>query len=315
MKAIRLALALSATALLLASCGKETPIQVEEPKLTEKTEPIKAEEPKKPVKPPIVDKSAEVVENAYKSLNLVPLEIDKDNLNLPPTPDAKEYYVYPLDKAYDDFEERTREWGKGLGPDAMGYPGYVKSGYLIIPAYAKPNGFTLGEVTNPWEINRDRNLYSRNYGRYNYLAITFAFESSEQYAERRGLNISRPALFDSLNRVHQARVPSQRRGLQPYAPMPYDLRKLVVAYNGVDISPLFAIRYDDYREAARLGDFSKAVPAVARVSKMTMKDLDWLYGGFIRLYSLTEDYPRFTLIGIMKDGTIFKRDLSYPYQD
>lgn len=306
MKIVIFTSALLATALLLASCGKETLTNKEIPAHTQTAKGRNIQAPPSP----IVDESIEIVEAAYKSLGLAPLNIDKDNL--PPIPKPWRFNVYPLDKELDDLLERIREIDKSMGPGMSGSPGYFKITNRIFWAYAKPIGIILGQVISVAGVNKDNYYYERNYKGKDYLPLTFAFEPREQYIDaddsnKRDVN----PLRDSLNRIHPA-IPSPKVGLPPFTPTPYDLRKMVVASGGMDISPLFCIRYENYKEAARLGDFSKAVYSDARISEMTLGDLDWIYGGFFHLFPLTTDYPNFTLICIMKDGTIFKRDLHHP---
>lgn len=65
------------------------------------------------------------------------------------------------------------------------------------------------------------------------------------------------------------------------------------------------------KEVVRTGWYSKWRYLDVRVSEVNMDVLDWIADSRFDIYPLTKDYPRFTVIFILKNGSIIKREVEH----
>ncbi|MDO4707049.1 MAG: hypothetical protein Q4A61_01330 [Porphyromonadaceae bacterium] len=293
------------------ACNKaeEPAVQHQEP-ITIVTEPnkdIPQKEEKKTEKLPTADMLA------LESLGLKPLEIDATAL--PPLPEADDPSDnIGLDAAYlrwDEFYKRINANQDPNNPLIGADEGWRKTSKYIIWGYGRPTGIVLGRRTLISDMNTDTPMKYRNWHDKPYIPLTLKYGEEQFLDEYYTYRNDRIAglRFDSLTRLHGV-VPGNW-ALHQSTPMPYDLRHMRIAHNGVDISPLFSIRYQDYKEVTRTRDYSKWYWRDVRVSDVGMDVLDWLFDGYFHIYPLTKDYPRFTIIFILEDGTILSREVEH----
>lgn len=304
MKIIRIILVGLATVLAPMACDKkqEPPVPTNEPVF------VSPNEGKKPTK------RLTRAERALQSLGLKRLEIDATAL--PPLPEAADPSGnVGLDTAYLRWE---RFWAN-VKPDSEdpenmplgGDEGWRKTSDYIIWGYGRPEGILVGERTLLFDMGSDASDARAWLGKP-YIPLTLKYDRAQRFPNENSFySDGRDAghRFDSLTRLHGVRPGNT--ALHQSTPMPYDLRFMRIAHNGVDISPLFSIRYKDYKEVVRTLEYSKWYWRDVRISDVGLDVLDWIFDSYFQIYPLTKDYPRFTIIFILKDGTVLSREVEH----
>ncbi|MDO4692350.1 MAG: hypothetical protein Q4A64_05720 [Porphyromonadaceae bacterium] len=281
----------------LASCDKDAPTSINQKQQKEETVNPQSKEDKstqghgadagqkaKPTTQKEEPKSR--VERAYESLGLKKLEID--SLNLPTMPKkATNRPTVGRDSLWRKRKAWLEDYHKRHGEYPMISPSNV-SAYMIW-AYAIPDWITIGDSGQHLSmVNDDEPNYKEVYKKETFLPLTLGFKRQGWCSELSESNRLKQT-FDSLCRLHHIKL--GKESMQPHTPTPYNLRRMVIAHNGLDISPLFSIRYSDYREVATTDDYTRVNVVDKRVSEVTTNELDWLYGGFFWLKPLTNQYP------------------------
>lgn len=264
--------------------------------------------PQSPVPPKGQDQEALLTPDllALKNLGLKPLDID--SAALPPLPlpmDPKGNIG--LDSVYTLRKQRWQAYYEATGQVAT--PGEVRTSDYIIWGYGRPQGILLGRRTLVSEMTRDDD--TKHWQGKPYLPLTLRYDMPIAFHTEHSGHYGRGsrAVFDSLTRVH--RVVKGAQAIHEDSPMPYDLRHLRIVHDGVDISPLFSIRYQDYKEVMRTGSYDKWYWRDVRISDAGMDVLDWLFGSYFLIYPLTQQYPKFTILFILKDGQIIRREVEH----
>lgn len=171
----------------------------------------------------------------------------------------------------------------------------VNSVKRVFWGYSKPTTLTQ------FRINRARGYYN--------AVLTDGVDYGEgivRFGPEGGYE-DRPGVFDSLYRLHGDRDLDIYQDY--FHSTPYDLRHVRIAYEGVDISPLFAISYVDYRKALQTGRHRDREIRHVRVSEAGTEVLDWLLQGVLRIVPLTKDYPSCTVYVILRDGTVLSQPI------
>lgn len=302
MKNIKIVLGVSLVSFCLMSCDKKTesPISHQNSPKTEdasnlQTSPKEGKDQEKPLSMDMI---------ALNSLGLQPLEIDPTALPPLPTP-ADPSDNIGLDSIYKKWKEVSPK------EDAPEIGVYFITSQYIIWGYGKPKGILLGKRTHVSERTTDTEKEFRKWHNKPYLPLTLNCGDGSDYLEESSrLNNKISAhRFDSLTRLHG--VVKGNWAFHEHTPVPYDLRHMRIAYNGVDISSLFSIRYQDYKDVIRTGQYNKWYWRDVRVSDVGMDVLDWIFDSYFKLYPLTKDYPKFTVIFILKDGTVISREVEH----
>lgn len=313
MKTIKILLGLAVLMMFgLISCDKtqeplvqpQDPIKVPETP-TKPTPAIEKEKEKKPEKPLMADLIA------LKSLGLKTLEIDSTSLPPLPIPDDPNDNL-GLDTIYNRWEAKWKRPSANQDPNKFltgGDEGWRMTSEYIIWGYGRPSGILLGKRTKLFDMGSDQPEETRKWYDKPYIPLTLKYDRKDivKYFSINGaIELYR---FDSLTRRHG--VVKGNWALHENTPMPYDLRHMRIAHEGVDISPLFSIRYRDYKEVIRTRKYNKWYWRDVRVSDVGMDVLDWIFDGYFEIYPLTKDYPKFTIIFILKDGTVISREVEH----
>lgn len=115
--------------------------------------------------------------------------------------------------------------------------------------------------------------------------------------------------YDSLRRVHNDYWATPRYSPYRSELTPYDLRHIRISSAGVDISPMFAFAYDDYRPVIEGKKMNLWRREAVRASEVGMHELDWIRGGKFWLIPLTDDYQDFTVHFVLRDGSVISAKL------
>ncbi|MDO4692772.1 MAG: hypothetical protein Q4A64_07855 [Porphyromonadaceae bacterium] len=306
MKTIKLALGITLVSCSLIACDREQApppfpedtrgtLNLPEPKRNPKG---KQTEPEGPL-------TADMI--ALKQLGLKPLDIDSAALPPLPTPKDPSKNI-GLDSVYRKWkEERSRK--NNERDDFLSTGEYFITSEYIIWGYGKPEGILLGWRTHIADRRTDGD--PKWWKDKPAIPLTLSYGGIPRFCDEHSHYNDKVAAhrFDSLTRLHG--VVKGNKAFHEHSPMPYDLRQMRIAHNGVDISPLFSIRYQDYKEVIRTGQYSKWYWRDVRISDVGMDVLDWLFDSAFEIYPLTKDYPKFTIVFILKDGTVIKREVEH----
>lgn len=247
---------------------------------------------------------------ALDRLGLKPLD-GLDKAQLPPLPEPVQFDPssrVARDTLWMRYEEAMRQKSEHTGKKELDGTPRNLSRYMIW-GYSKPEGITLGRNTSYQDryMRRGQDASPETWRGKPYIPITLSY--GDEVLEAKANNPYDKQRFDSLTRLHH--VVPLRTISHSFSPTPYDLRHLLIAHEGVNISPLFSIRYQDYKEAIRTGWDTWYRWVDVRVSDIDMSVLDWLYDGQFRIYPLTDRYPRFTLILITRTGRVISREIEH----
>lgn len=115
--------------------------------------------------------------------------------------------------------------------------------------------------------------------------------------------------YDSLRRLHNDYWKTPDYAPHNWERTPYDLRHIRIASRGVDVSPMFAFAYNDYRPAIEGKKMNLWRREAVRASEVGMHELDWIRGGYFWLIPLTDDYQDITVHFVLRDGSVISAQL------
>lgn len=306
MKTMKLVLGIALASCCLVACDREMtspPLPEDNRKAFEL--PESKQNPKGKQTGPEKPLTADLI--ALKNLGLKPLDID--SAALPPLPTPKDPSknigldsIYTYKKGL--WKKHFEETGKPLVTGE-----YRIISEYIIWGYGKPEGILLGWRTHIADCRTDGD--PEWWKDKPAIPLTLSYGASPRFCDEHSHYNDKVAAhrFDSLTRLHG--VVKGNEAFHDHTPMPYDLRHMRIAHNGVDISPLFSIRYEDYKEVIRTGQYNKWYSRDVRISDVGMDVLDWIFSSAFEIYPLTQDYPKFTVIFILKDGTVISREVEH----
>lgn len=283
--------------LLLTACGKTFPV-VESPQKVEQ----QTQKPAAPSEKPKGNSDAEEPKTteqkqrelppdsaALKRLGLTPLDLPK--ASYPDLPN----FDYPDKKGEDEhFKEEVERMRKEFAPNGEGGILSIASTHYTFWGYGVPKALVqTGRTTR----KEGHTWYS--------LQLEHEFLPNASWREI-GRYEDKPGVFDSLYRLHNDYKTAEY--FTPQTVTPYDLRHLRIESDGVDVSPLFALVYDDFRPSVAARRLNAWVVRTARVSSVSMHELDWLRNGYFRIVALTDKYPAFKVHFVLRDGTVLTQE-------